>query len=112
MKDPATAIAIAADWSALSIAATPTFRTVICLFNSFLFEGHVVLTRPRLTALFDCRGEKGRLTERARGRRQSSTLGPAAFDVVAPSSERSGAYDTSHPLRRCSLRKRSTENCL
>ncbi len=94
MKDPSARIAIAADRAAMANTAALFLSIVVRLFNSFLFEGHVVLTRPRLTALFDCRGEKGRLTERARGRRQSSTLGPAAFDVVGPSSERSGAYDT------------------
>ena len=88
MKDPLAPFASEVDRTGLAIAAVPVVHSAVYLFQLPLVDGHVVLTRPRLGALFSCPGEQTQRAVRARVDTTNLALGPAALDVAGPSSER------------------------
>ncbi len=92
MKDPSAPFASEVDRSVLANAAIPVIHPAVRLFNLVLVDGHVVLTRPRLGALFSCPDEKKQSSVQARGRRHSGSLEPAALDFGGPLNERTETY--------------------
>lgn len=95
MKDLSAPFASEVGRTGLANAAIPVIHSAVRLFSLLLVDGLVVLTRPRLSALFSSRDEKSQLTERARVDTTNLALGPAALDVAGPSSERARAYVTN-----------------
>lgn len=79
MKDLSAPFASEVGRTGLANAAIPVIHSAVHLFNLLLVEGHVVLTRPRLGALFSCPGEHTQRAIRARGRRHSGFLWPSAL---------------------------------
>ncbi len=95
MKDLSAPFASEVVRTGLVKAAIPAIHSAVRLFDLLLVDGLVVLTRPRLGALFSCRDEKSQLTEGARVDTTNLALVPAALDVAGTSSERTRAYVTS-----------------